>query len=382
MPDVLILGKNQDKTVITVNSESELIYIPANGRSEIIYKNMSTDFDVAVEEDKTIDVLAVTLSGTLVFLCYAENNWKIRTILDSRGDEKRINAVRLLKINSLIHIFYCISYEERMMLVHQISGEKSFDQKPQIIDYVDSRCVYDVCADDEMNIHIVYETEDMKLRCLRFLNSQKKHTKPADICEGDIRCINAVVYDHTLFAAYLSREREYNVINTVRADTSEKCAVGFGVDAISEPCIFSDGVKLYIQWCERGNSFECSSDEGFSFNRPYCAGMDAHIVRLKSSQSCNLIGIGKCLWVKGSLTPSALKAYKACIVNLTSEFKIKGSDAEDFARKSIDYIERKYESAALEQRLFELEKRLDIIEKHIGEIATDENIIEESEEIL
>lgn len=269
-----------------------------------------------------------------------------------------------------------------MMLVHQISGEKSFDQKPQIIDYVDSRCVYDVCADDEMNIHIVYETEDMKLRCLRFLNSQKKHTKPADICEGDIRCINAVVYDHTLFAAYLSREREYNVINTVRADTSEKCAVGFGVDAISEPCIFSDGVKLYIQWCERGNSFECSSDEGFSFNRPYCAGMDAHIVRLKSSQSCNLIGIGKCLWVKGSLTPSALKAYKACIVNLTSEFKIKGSDAEDFARKSIDYIERKYESAALEQRLFELEKRLDIIEKHIGEIATNENIIEESEEIL
>lgn len=384
MSDVLVLGKNQDRAVITVNSENELIYTSKKGGTEVVCKNVSGDFDVTTEEDKTIDVLAVTLSGTLMLFCFSENNWKSRTVLTGRSDEKRINAVRIFKINSLIHIFYCISYEGRMMLVHQISAEKAFEQKPQIIDYIDIRCVYDVCADDELNLHILYEDENMLLRSVCFLNSQKNYTKPTDICEGDIRCINTVFYDDTVFAAYLSREREYNVISTVRADTSERHAVGFGVDAISEPCIFSDGSKLYIQWCERGNSFECFTDKDFSFTKPYCAGRDAQVVRLRSLRGGNLIGIGKCLMVNESLTPSALKVYQRCIEKPKAEFKIKGSDAEEFAKQNIGFMERKYENAIFEQRFCELEKRMDIIEKYISEAETEEkeNKINKSEEVI
>ena len=365
MSDVLIFDNKSKDKVISVNSLNELLYSVKGEKTDIIYKNVSADFDVIAEESGAISILAVTLSGSLVFFKFLNGEWKKYTVLDSRSGGKKINAVKMLKINGRIHAFYCISYDGRMMLIHHIFEGTDFSREPQVVDYIGLRCAYSVCTDDSWNIHIMYSDENASLKYTVFSNSQKRYSASAVISEEEVRSINCVFSDNTVFAAYLSREHEYNVINCVRADNGEKHTVGFGVDSLSEPCIFTDGFKIYVQWCERGNSFECSAGFDFRFSKPVSIGQNAGILRVRCLKNESLAGINKCAGNKRGVLASAEGICRKFTYEKEPNFEAKGAQIEKFAQENKDFFDEKYINAVFERQIYELEQRVAELEKFV-----------------
>lgn len=311
--------------------------------------------------------MIVSLNGSLLYLRYTSGVWNKYTVLDSKGGGKRINSVKLIKFNGRLHAFYCVEYEGRMMLVHHISEGCEFKREPHVIDYINLRCAYDIRLDDNFNIHILYADENSYLKYAVFVNSKKNYTTSEIGCEDEIRSVNCAFYNDELYAAYLSRERDYNVINCIKTSIGEKHMVGFGVDALSEPCIFVSGDDLYIQWCEKGYAFECSIDDKFKISKPLSLGRSAGILKLRSFENETVSFLDKCAANRSKNPfPSAQSAFEKLLVKEKRTFEIKGSEAERYAGGCTDKSDSKEieEFAAhLVRRIGELEVQMQSIVK-------------------
>lgn len=372
---VLICEKNSKDRIITVNSSNELLYTVRNEKTEIIYKNVSSDFDVISEGNGNIHIVIVSLTGALLYLRYSADGWKKYTVLDSRGSGKRINGVRLLNINGRINAFYCIEYESRMMLIHHIFDAADMSREPSVVDYVGLRCAYSVCTDDSFNIHIVFSGENSRLKYMIFSNSQKRYTACDVAPDDEIRAVSCVCVGGGICTAYLSREREYNVISCFRSDTGEKHTVGFGVDAISEPCIFSDGSSVYVQWCEKGYAFECSAGGDFKFGKTQSLGQTSGILRLRSSVSSEMRLIDKCAasLVKRPMM-SAKEVFDKILEGAVGGFEPVGSQVQKYARENENFIKDSFREdlySGLEIRISDLENRLDALVKFLDSRPSD-----------
>ncbi len=359
----LVSERGVKDRLIYVNSDGELIFTVKGEKTEIICKDVSCDFDVTADRGG-VGIAVVSLAGALLYLNFSGGEWRKYTILDSRKSGKKINGVHLLKINGRLHAFYCIEYEGRMMLIHHIiDGER---REPSVIDYVGLRCVYDVCADENMNIHILYADESAHLKYTVFSNSQKRYV-PSDFATDDeVRGVSCVFAD-ALCAAYLTREREYNVINCVNLSTGEKHTVGFGVDALSEPCIFTDGKTVFVQWCEKGYAFECSADGSFKFSRARSVGQSGGTLCVRSPYNESLLCIKRCA-AAHTKTPlaSAASVFSALCTAAKPAFEPKGTDVQKFAAQNAESFDEGYPKDVLydlERRLGELEVRFDELAK-------------------
>lgn len=369
MYDIIVSEKNAKDKIFSVNS-NELTVVTHGGKPEILCKNVSSDFDVVAENGGAVSVMIVSLNGSLIYLRYVLGEWKKYTVLDSRGGGKRINGVKLVKLNGRIHAFYCIEYERRMMLVHHISEGNEFVREPYVIDYISLRCSYDVCVDDSMNIHIVYADEDSHIKYVTFSNSQKNYLSSEVGCDDEIRSVNCVFCGGFLYAAYLSRERDYNVINCIKIAEGEKHTVGFGVDALSEPCIFSSGGEICIEWCEKGYAFECSADKNFRFSKPFSLGRSDGILKIRSFENEAVSVIDKCAGNMSKKPFSSAKAvFEKTLVKEKRKFEIKGSEAERYAKSCL--AEDEVESDALEIRIAAVEEQMKSLVKTVMMLSED-----------
>jgi len=280
--------------------------------------------------------MIVTLSGNLVYLRNVLGNWDKKTVLDSRSESKKINNIKLVKINGRLHAFYSIEYDGRMMLVHHISFDDEFNSKPVVIDYISIRSIFHISVDSSFNIHIVYADEDSQIKYTTFINSSKSYSANKVNCEDKIRSINTVFFGNELYCTYLSKEKDYNVINCLRFSDNEKRTVGFGVDMMSEPCIFSFKDTLYIEWREKGYAFECSADRNFRFSKPFSIGISEKTLKLRSFTNEAVSFIDKCVAnIYKRPFSSAKNVFERLSEKEKPAFKIKGSEVTAFQKESL-----------------------------------------------
>lgn len=356
-------------SVLSVNSSNELVYGEKNKKPEIVCKNLSLDFDAVAEEDGSVTAAAVTLNGSLLILRMNDGKWKKHTIFDSRSGTKKISSLKMLKINSCLHVFYCIFHDGAMMLTHHIFDGNGNFFNPQVVAYVGLRCAYAVCADDCGNIHILYADEQNRLKYTMFVNSQKRYAAKDCAEEKDVRSVNCVFADDSVFAVCLSHEREYAVIDCIRTDIAQKHVIGFGMEHIGEPYVFADEEKIYVQWCEKGTCFECCANFGDKFKKATAAGTNFKEVRVRSKNNSSLLGINKCAAnASGEISPSAKKACEIHFLQKDNDFRIKGAVAETFAKENSEKFFEKYKDAKTDERIYRLEQRLETVEKYLGEI--------------
>ena len=374
MYDVVLSEKNVKDKVFSINSLSELTVTSSGGREEVICKNSSVDFDVLAEEGDIISVLLVSLNGSLVYLRYVLGEWKKYILLDSRSGGKKINSIKLIKLNGRIHAFYCIEYEDRMMLVHHISEDDVFSREPVVIDYISAKCSYDICIDESMNIHILYADEDYKIKHTVFVNSRKNYSKSEINLEDEIRSINCAYFCGSVYAVYLSRERDYNVINCLKTENNEKHTIGFGVDALSEPCIFAADDEMYVEWREKGYAFECVSDASFKFSKPTSLGRSEKTVKIRCHENEAVSYIDKCA-LNMQLKPftSCQNILKNLFDKKKPEFKVKGADVEEYASKRFVQGEIDLKIKNIEGQISMLLNSVDNLYKRFDESLKKEN---------
>lgn len=361
--DVIITCNNLKEKRIFVNESNELLVTSPEEENYVLCDNVSRDFDAVAENNGMISVMAVATNGTLLYFRYVLGKWEKQIVLDCKSDSKKINNIKLIKLNGRIHAFYCIEYDEKMLLVHHISQNENFYTKPAVIDYINMRCIYHISVDYSFNIHIVYVDEDLQIKYKTFINSAKDYSDNKVNCDDKVRIINTVFFQNYLYCVYLSKERDYNVINCLNLSIDEKRTLGFAVGVLSEPCIFSNENTLYIQWRENGYAFECSAGIDFKFTKPFSLGCSENTLKLRSCANETVAFVDKCAAnVYRRPFPSAKNIFDVLIKKKRQFFKTKGSEIEEFQKKSMENHNLCYDDARLEAVEEQLKNLTDIIE--------------------
>ena len=364
---IIVCNKGNSGRTITRDSSGSLVLESKEGESAILLRECSHDYDAAVMPGGEINVFAVSESGTLYRIRCSKDETKATAILDSREAGKKIGALRCLALGGTVHLFYCVESKARYMLVHHILSGDSVAGQPRVLDYIGAKCCYGICSDDSYNINILYVDESEKLKCVTYKNSQKTYAASVTQCGDTIRALCPVVHGDSLYAAYLSRTREYNVINVLRLSDGVSKTVGFGVDLLSEPCMFEYGDGLCVQWCEKGYAFECRTENDMEFCKPVSLGKSLQTAYLRSEENGRLGKIDKCaVSASGSIYKSALSAFEsACGEN---RCKTAGEEVAEYAERNLKSMAGANDSDdeySISKRLSEIESRLDEISEYL-----------------
>jgi len=353
--DVIITYNNLKEMRVNVNERNELTITSSGEEKYILCDNMSKDFDVIAENNGVISVMAIAINGTLIYFRYVSGRWEKQIVLDSKSESKKIHNIKLAKINGRIHAFYCVEYDDKMLLIHHISQNDSFYTKPAVIDYISTKCIYHISIDCSFNIHIVYADENLRMKYKTFIYSAKKYSDNTVNCEDRMQTINTMFFQNELYCVYLSKARNYNVINCLKLSNWERKTISFGVGTLGEPCIFGNDHVLYIHWLEKGYAFECSSENKMNFSKPFSLGRSDKLLKLRTFTNESVSFIDKCAEnIYNKPFPSAKACFEFLCEKEKAVFKVKGSEIEEFQKKSMEKDNHLYE----DQRFDEIEEKI------------------------
>ncbi|MBR5518610.1 MAG: hypothetical protein IKV86_06230 [Clostridia bacterium] len=113
------------------------------------------DFDVLVDDSNCIHMVFQTNSADIVYANHFNGQWRKTTLLESKSKEYYPKKIILRRVNNWLNVLYCIEYNGRKMLTHQIVDNDL--GSPQVID-----CIKDefFCVQDSMgNIILLYYSE-------------------------------------------------------------------------------------------------------------------------------------------------------------------------------------------------------------------------------
>ena len=161
------------------------------------------DFDAILCPDGDIHIFAVNTMGSLCHIAVSKEKVYTNVLLETKGDGKKICRIRVVRINSKFHLFYCLVGTERL-LIHQIASFNDYSIKPYVIDRIGKKCIYDIAIDDEDNIHTVYTSDNGKIKHVGYIYARKSHAAPTELADyeaGEIRCIVSGGVLYTAFTA-------------------------------------------------------------------------------------------------------------------------------------------------------------------------------------
>ncbi|MBQ3226308.1 MAG: hypothetical protein IJB48_04545, partial [Clostridia bacterium] len=101
---------------------------------EILEKDCQEDFCVTLVGN-TIHLVCQGNDGSILYFCYEQAVWQKEIILKSRDQTPSPKHFALSVISGSINLFYILSYQEKMMLIHHILNRA--DEKPHVVDYLD-----------------------------------------------------------------------------------------------------------------------------------------------------------------------------------------------------------------------------------------------------
>ncbi len=129
------------------------------------------DFDVLVDDSNCIHMVYQNREGDILYANHFNGQWRKTTLLESKSREYYPKNFTLKRINNWLNLLYCIEYNGRKMLTHQIID--STRGTPEVIDCIKD----DFCSvqDSSGNIILLYYSETHKSYGIRrFVWSKKE----------------------------------------------------------------------------------------------------------------------------------------------------------------------------------------------------------------
>lgn len=129
------------------------------------------DFDVLIDDSNCIHMVYQNKEGDILYANHFNGQWRKTTLLESKSREYYPKNFILKRINNWLNILYCIEYNGRKMLTHQVID--STRGTPEVIDCIkDNFCT---TQDSAGNIILLYYSETHKsYGKRRFVWSKKK----------------------------------------------------------------------------------------------------------------------------------------------------------------------------------------------------------------
>ena len=113
------------------------------------------DFDVLVDDSNCIHMVFQKNDGDILYANHFNGQWRKTTLLESKHKEYYPKKIALRRVNNWLNVLYCIEYNGRKMLTHQLVDTNL--GSPEVIDCIkDEFC----CVQDSSgNIILLYYSE-------------------------------------------------------------------------------------------------------------------------------------------------------------------------------------------------------------------------------
>jgi hypothetical protein len=284
--DILVKKNMQTGEYYRVDDGSLNVKKPNNSKKTIL-EDVSDSFDCSVYKDGTVDIFASCIDAKLVHVRNFADKNSINVIMESSNKKSKIKNIRVLNINSSLHLFYCIDYSKRL-LVHQVITDGDYSKEPEVIDQIGIRCVYDVTQDRMGNIHIVYAYDENTLNYRMYQNTLKTCTPPKTIVQGDVLSVSSYVHMDKLYLSYIQKDMDLKALYFACADDGGISKITSLLRGRSSCALFIKNEKFVIHWFENSMAFEALLDEKFKITRIKSLGRSTGIHRVKNHKSSYL----------------------------------------------------------------------------------------------
>lgn len=205
------------------------------------------DFDVVVDDSNVTHMVCQNNDGDILYVNHQNGSWKKTTLLKSKKSTAYKKDFIIKRVGNWLNIFYCIEYNGKRMLTHQIVERD--DVEPFVVDCISGS--FSAATDSMGNIYLLFYSETQKCRGIRkYLWAQKNWE--------DFSAVEAL-RDAKNCYLYIDREDKLHVVyeidGCIRHYTEEKTEVlGVGTSPImlfqKEEIVMWEGIgdsKVYIR---------------------------------------------------------------------------------------------------------------------------------------
>ena len=163
------------------------------------------DFDILVDDSNCLHMVFQNNEGDILYANHFNGQWRKTTLLKSKSQGYYPKNFSLKRVNNWLNLLYCIEYNGRKMLTHQIID--GTDTTPYVIDCIkDEFCV---AQDSSGNIIALFYSETQKNWIVRkFIWSKKSwdDSSPVGLPEG---CKNAFLFVDGEDVIHIVYEKEF-----------------------------------------------------------------------------------------------------------------------------------------------------------------------------
>lgn len=125
---------------------------------QVLLPDGQEDFDVLVDDSNCIHMVFQNNEGDILYANHFNGQWRKTTLLKSKSPGCYPKDFSIKRVNNWLNLLYCIEYNGRRMLTHQII--EGTESTPYVIDCIkDSFCV---AQDSSGNIIVLFYSETQK----------------------------------------------------------------------------------------------------------------------------------------------------------------------------------------------------------------------------
>lgn len=297
---------------------------------QVLIPDGQVDFDVIVDDSNGIHMVFQNNEGDILYANHFNGQWKKTTLMQSKNRAYYNKNLVMKRVGNWLNILYCIEYNGKQMLTHQIIG--SDENIPYVIDCIKG----DFCAtqDTSGNICVLFYSETKKSWGIKKYVWSQKQWSEFTTTEKLADCKNPFLFIDREDKLYIVYERDFCIFEFFEGN--EKM-IGTGQKPIMIHCnhntVIWEGItdnKIYIKK-DNDNTPTVFMSGGF-----------AKPARFKLRYTTyELSLIAECC--KGNIINGMVRTYginNFFVVSRTSPVSLKTQKTEDFDNTAYEEMQR------------------------------------------
>lgn len=265
----LLLDVYGTRWTFYTNELNHLCYQRGSAKGEILLKNITAEYDVAIDENGHFHIVLQDAVGSLIYIKYDYNEWKKYVLLKNKHSLPKISNIKIVMADNLPVAFYALEHNgQKLLAEHKIRW--GVVTSPIIIDILSKGAVFDVCLDDERCFHLVYKNEQGNA-VYKIAPVGAKAFSAVDFpCEHDIVNVRLTHDKYSnLHIIYVANINSYHALFYFSTAGRETKGLAFGISPKSDLLLDVSGEMVRARWVDTDRVFECvSKDNGKSFTKP------------------------------------------------------------------------------------------------------------------
>ena len=183
---------------------------------QVLLPEGQEDFDVLIDDSNCIHIVFQNKEGDILYANHFNGQWRKTTLLKSKNQGYYPKNFSIKRVNNWLNLLYCIEYNGRRMLTHQIIEGR--ENTPYVIDCIKGD--FCVSQDSSGNIIILFYSETQKSWGIRRFVWSKKEWDEFSAISLSEECKNVFLFTDSQDILHIVYEKDYCIYEL--QDNSEK----------------------------------------------------------------------------------------------------------------------------------------------------------------